>query len=114
MELMDSIDEPVRRAWAHRQAFLLLGCLAAAIIAAAPGVAAGAEPERGAWDSGGNAEPRVSFDVVGGAARRSIQRVVVPVTCPGNDEPNGWSFSSVGARVRAGGRFLADGPGFVL
>jgi|tagenome__1003787_1003787.scaffolds.fasta_scaffold20628058_1 hypothetical protein len=113
MGLMNRIDELVLRARAHSSALRMLGCLVAAFFAA-PGMAAGAQPKPGAWQSGGNAEPRVAFDVSGGGAHRRVLRVTVPLTCRRRAEPYGWSSSDPVARVRVGGRFTAYGFDFAL
>src|SRR3954469_25226750 len=113
MGLMNRIDELVLRARAQGRAVGMLGCLVAAFFAA-PGMAAGAQPNPGAWQSGGNAEPRVTFDVSGGAAHPRVLRGTVPLTGRGRAEPYGWSSSDPVARVRVGGRFTAYGFDFAL
>jgi hypothetical protein len=86
--------------------FAIVGCLVAAALAAAPGAAQAALPKTGAWESGGNSLPRVSFDVVRGAAGgRLVQLVAFPVVCASEPHTDGWLSIDTFTRIRRDGRF---------
>jgi hypothetical protein len=88
----------------------LVGCLLAAALVAAPGAAHAAVPRTGAWESAGNSLPRVSFDVVRGAAGgRIVQLVSFPIVCAGDPPTDGWLSIDTFVRVPRDGRFAIDG-----
>jgi hypothetical protein len=92
----------------------LVACVVAVLVVMAPDTAQGATPNRGAWESGGNAEPRVAFDVRGPARRRLVLRVSVPITCRGEPATLGWAWTDSRSRLRRGGRFAASGLDYAL
>jgi hypothetical protein len=90
----------------------LIGCAVAVLVVVMPDTAQGATPNRGAWESRGNVDPRVAFEVAGPSRRRAVLRVSVPLRCRG--ELVGWGWTALRVPVRLGGRFTGFGFDFDL